>query len=161
MTKRGSMSYYLQVWLKNMESRPYTGLKPLALALMFVPDPVTTVLGVGLLGYVKYMKQQGEIIRRRVPGIIEGYYSYRIDMPNKSTITFQMSPTRQGQLPFPQRKTYNLCDTPQTRMELQKTGNRQTRAHPSRSSAPQPAGLLGKLQSRDSKFFAPRQKPTS
>ena len=144
-----------------MESRSYTGLKPLAVALMFVPDPVTTVLGVGLLGYIKYMKEQGEIIRRRIPAIIEGYYSYRIDMPNKSTITFQMSTTRQGQLPFPQRKTYKLCDTPQARVESQKAGNRQTRSHPTLSSGPQPAGLLGKLQSRDSKFFAPRQKPTS
>jgi hypothetical protein len=78
----------------------YTGLEPLAVALILAPEPATTVAGIALLGYAACMKQRKETRRIRVKGPFENFYSFSTKMMNNSTISYRIFTTRQGQLPF-------------------------------------------------------------
>ena len=134
-----------------------TNLVPLALTLIFIPDPITTIIGIGLLGYIRRMRQQEELGWHRMPDIAEGFYTYRTDMQDYSTITFRVFTTRQGQLPFPQQQTSRLYCIPQRGAASQGNGIRQTSVNPPSLSKLQPAGLLGRLQPQDTpRFFTPR-----
>jgi hypothetical protein len=83
-----------------MKKRHYTGLEPLALALILAPEPVTTVAGFALLGYVALSNSRKEAHRVHQKGPFDGFYSYSIKMINNSTITYNIFTTREGQLPF-------------------------------------------------------------
>ncbi|MEJ2740289.1 MAG: hypothetical protein P8105_10780 [Dehalococcoidia bacterium] len=83
-----------------MKKGRYTGLEPLALALIFTPEPVTTVAGFALLGYSACLSSRKQAHRPRLRSPFEGFYSYSIKMMNKSTISYQIFTTRPGQLPF-------------------------------------------------------------
>jgi hypothetical protein len=76
------------------------GLKPLAMALIFAPEPLTTIAGIGLLGYTAYAGRKKEAKPRRRKNASGSFYTYRIDKVNDSTITYQIFTTRQGQLPL-------------------------------------------------------------
>ena len=82
-----------------MKYLTHTGLEPLALALIFIPDPITTVVGIGLLSHIMHIKQRGNLEYHRSMHFRNNHYSYKIDMIDNTTITFQLSATRQGQLP--------------------------------------------------------------
>lgn len=78
-----------------------TGLEPLALALILAPEPVTTVAGFALLGYVALANHRHKETRRVYPGNnFSNFYSYSMKMINSSTITYRIFTTREGQLPF-------------------------------------------------------------
>jgi hypothetical protein len=83
-----------------MKKGRYTGLEPLALALIFTPEPVTTVAGLALLGYSAHLSSRKETCRLRLKSPFEGFYSYSVQMMNKSTISYRIFTTRPGQLPF-------------------------------------------------------------
>ena len=75
-------------------------LGSLALALIFTPEPTTTIAGIGLLSFARKRRRQKPISWNGPTNRFEGYYTYKIDMVNGGTIIFQMFPTRQGQLPL-------------------------------------------------------------
>ena len=81
---------------------PYpNGLEPLALALIFTPEPVTTIAGISLLGYAAHAKQQQKkSITGRLKSSFNDLFTYEIKMDNHSSITYYVYPTREGQLPL-------------------------------------------------------------
>ena len=92
---------FFLVSLINMKSSFDVGLEPLALALILAPEPVTTVVGFGLLGYVgarQIGQRKGKACsRQRNRGYSQ--YAYRI-YEDRGALTFQTFTTRTGQLPF-------------------------------------------------------------
>jgi hypothetical protein len=84
-----------------MKKGHYTGLEPLALALILAPEPVTTVAGVALLGFVAIANHcHKETPRVYHSNNFNSFYSYSMKMVNNSTITYRIFTTREGQLPF-------------------------------------------------------------
>ena len=83
-----------------MRKRQYTGLEPLALALILAPEPVTTVAGFALLGYSTCVNRQKEAHRFNKKISFNNFYSYSIKKINNSTINYRIFTTREGQLPF-------------------------------------------------------------
>ena len=144
-----------------MKYLTHTGLEPLALALIFIPDPITTVVGIGLLSHIMHIKQRGNLEYHRSMHFRNNHYSYKIDMIDNTTITFQLSAARQGQLPVDWPQISGIYHTPQLWSEFHNGKNRKAVAGSLPPSDLKPAGLLGKLRSRhDAKFFAPRLLPT-
>ena len=93
-----------------MSSSPiYTGLEYVALAMIFLPEPATTFIGVGLLGYVRSKKdgEQSEVVYRRRSSFGE-IYSYSLKMKDGSLITYQVAGIRKGQMPREWPVTYKL-----------------------------------------------------
>jgi hypothetical protein len=84
-----------------MKKGHYTGLEPLALALILAPEPVTTVAGFALLGFVTLANQRNKETRHAYrSNNFNNFYSYSMKMVNNSTITYRIFTTREGQLPF-------------------------------------------------------------
>lgn len=78
----------------------HPGLKPLAMALICVPEPLTTIVGIGLLSYAVYagLKKESKPYNRNKAS--HSLYTYKIEKVNDSTIIYQIFTTRQGQLPL-------------------------------------------------------------
>jgi hypothetical protein len=125
-----------------MKSAVNTGLESLALALLVMPDPFTTIAGVGLLAYTQTTKQRRPTGLRRLKSTFQDYYTYRMDMKDGMTITFQMFPTRQGQLPNSYPKIAKLHDDPQVVKALRQKAPPQSKAGHAPFSKVEPAGLL-------------------
>ena len=96
-----------------MKSVYSAGLQSLALALIFMPEPFTTVVGVGLLSYAKAAGRERPVSPRRLINTFEDHYSYRLDMSRNSTISYELSARRHGQLPESYPKIARLQDNPQ------------------------------------------------
>jgi len=131
------------------------GLESLAVALIVSPEPVSTVLGISLLGYTRLSGQQKETIKNHRRRDFEDYYAYKINLVNKSTINYQIRSTRQGQLPSDWPSIANLCDRPELWNSYQTSSSNKRQIT---SSGPQPAGLLGAPKSKSNyKFIAPKR----
>jgi hypothetical protein len=78
----------------------WKGLETLALALIFAPDPVTTILGVGLLSYAR--KKQAEEKQAAQPRrhYFTDFYNCKVKMVRGSSIVYRTATTRDGQLPL-------------------------------------------------------------
>ena len=123
-----------------MKSAYYTGLQSIALALIFMPEPVTTVIGVGLLSYARSAGHQIPVAVRRVTNTFEDNYSYKLDMLRSKTITYQVTPRRHGQLPRVYPSGTKLQDNPQVMKALRERAKRKyVRASFSKL---EPAGLM-------------------
>lgn len=107
-----------------MKSAYYTGLQSIALALIFMPEPVTTVVGVGLLSYARGAGQQRPATVRRVTNTLDDHYSYRLDMSRSKTITYQLTPRRYGQLPRVYPSGAKLQDNSQVLKALRERAKR-------------------------------------
>src|SRR4030042_2571440 len=125
-----------------MKSSQSAGLQSIALALIFMPEPFTTVIGVGLLGYARAMGHEKPVSPRRLINTFEDHYSYRFDMSRSSTITYQLSARRHGQLPESYPRIARLQDNPQ----VVKAMRARTKAQSPYTSTPfsplEPAGLM-------------------
>jgi hypothetical protein len=80
----------------------WRGLESLALALIFAPEPVTTIVGMGLLGYAR-KKRTEEQLAIRPPARYHSFtdfYTCKVKMMRGSTIAYRASTTREGQLPL-------------------------------------------------------------
>ena len=85
--------------IADMKTRSYAGLESLALALIFAPEPVTTIVGSGLLAYAKYAKhKERSVARRKLARSIP--YLYKVYMTDRKRIAFHITATRPGQLPL-------------------------------------------------------------
>jgi len=141
-----------------MKSAYYTGLQSIALALIFMPEPVTTVIGVGLLSYARSAEQQRPVTVRRLTNTFEDHYSYRLNMVRGTSINYQLSPRRHGQLPRAYPSGAKLRDNPQVPKALRERAKRQyTRTSFSKG---EPAGLMRGPRIRDRAALAkPRNLP--
>jgi len=85
--------------IADMKAQSYVGLESLALALIFAPEPMTTIVGSGLLAYAKYAKhRERSAARHRLALSIP--YLYRVYMADRKNIAFHITATRPGQLPL-------------------------------------------------------------
>ena len=125
-----------------MKSAYYTGLQTVALALIFMPEPFTIPVGVALLDYVRRAKQRRPVGLRPPANPFHEHYTYRLDMKDKTTITFQMFPTRQGLLPRAYPKIAKLHDNPWTSKTMYASAQRDSKHKPTPSTKTEPAGLL-------------------
>lgn len=129
-----------------MSSTPiWTGLESLALALIFAPEPFTTVLGVGLLAYArkKRVEQQQALKNRARPrNSFSDFYHYRVGMIQGSSIAYHVSPARQGQLPLARSTISRLYETREEWEKYRNTLPLRTGVNLTRPHAAQPAGLL-------------------
>jgi len=96
-----------------MKSVYSTGLQSLALALIFMPEPFTTLVGVGLLSYARAAGQEKPVSPRRMITTFEDHYSYKLNMSRNSIISYELSARRHGQLPESYPKIARLQDNPQ------------------------------------------------
>lgn len=84
-----------------MSSSPvYTGLEYVAIAMIFLPEPATTFIGVGLLGYARSHKngEHSRIVYQR-RNRFGDVYTYSLEMKDGSYIEYCISGIRAGQMP--------------------------------------------------------------
>jgi len=145
-----------------MKSAYYAGLQSLSLALIFMPEPITTVVGVGLLGYArKNAGQQRPTGFRRLPNTLGDHYNYRMDIVRGTTIAVQLSPKRHGQLPRSHPQIAKLQDNPQALKALRERSQRQSQRSTTPFSKLEPAGLMKPPRIRDrAALVTPRHMPT-
>jgi hypothetical protein len=82
-----------------MKSEYSAGLQSLALALIFMPEPFTTPIGLALLVYAKAMGSEKPAPPRRIVNSFEDSYSYKLQMQRNNMISYELSARRHGQLP--------------------------------------------------------------
>jgi len=146
--------------LINMKTPFHSVLESLALALIFTPEPTTTIAGIGLLSLTRTMRCRKGIRRNRLTNGVEGYYTYRIDMVDGRTITFQVFPIRQGQLSLTWPNIGKLYSSPEAWEAFRAGANQASKATPSPVSGLRQASLL-RTPKRGSyaRLFAPAHNP--
>ncbi len=141
----------------NKRNAVSIGLESLAVALIISPEPVSTVLGISLLGYTRLNNQQTENKYNRHLESFDEQYEYKINIINKSTINYNVYTTRPGQLPV-WSNMVSLCDRPEIWKSYRTNSPRKSQIT---TSNLQPAGLLGAPKSKNSsKFIAPKKPPS-
>jgi hypothetical protein len=126
-----------------MKSSTSTGLQAIALALIFMPEPFTTPVGIALLGYAKIMgAAEKPVTPRRMINTFEDHYTYRLEMQRSSTITYQLSARRHGQLPESYPRIARLQDNPQFVKALRARTKVQSPYTSTPFSPLEPAGLM-------------------
>ena len=132
-----------------MKSTYNAGLQAMALALIFMPEPFTTPIGIALLAYTKTTGRQRPASTRRLPATFEDHYSYKLNMTRNTTITYQLSPKRHGQMPEPYPRIAKLQDNTQYLKTLRERAKRQSQFTPTPFSKLEPAGLMRGPRLRD------------
>jgi hypothetical protein len=145
-----------------MKSTYNTGLQAMALALIFMPEPFTTPFGIALLAYTKIASQRKPAVARRLPDTFEDRYSYKLNMTRGTTITYQLSPKRHGQMPESYPRISRLQDNPQFLKALRQRTQQQSRFTSTPFSKLEPAGLMRGPRLKDRAALAPSSiAPTS
>jgi hypothetical protein len=132
-----------------MKSSYNAGLQAMALALIFMPEPFTTPFGIALLAYVKIASRQRPASARRLPDTFEDLYSYKLSLTRNTTINYQLSPKRHGQMPEAYPRVAKLQDNPQYLKTLRGRAKRQSQFTPIPFSKLEPAGLMRGPRLRD------------
>ena len=96
-----------------MKTAYSTGLQTLALALIFMPEPITTPIGLALLTYAKAVEAEKTGTPRRIIPTFEDHYSYKLEMQRNNVISYELSARRHGQLPEAYPRMARLQDNPQ------------------------------------------------
>jgi len=130
-----------------MNSTYSTGLQSIALALIFMPEPFTTPIGIALLAYIRVTGQQKPVTVRRLTNTFEDHYTYKLNMVRGTTINYQLSPRRHGQLPGSYPKIARLQDNPQFIKAVRQRTKRQYTC--TSFSKLEPAGLMRGPRLRD------------
>ena len=141
-----------------MKSVYSAGLQSLALALIFMPEPFTTVIGVGLLSYAQAAGKERPVTRRRLTTTFEDHYSYRLDMSRNSIISYELSARRHGQLPESYPKIARLQDNPHVVKALRARAKGQSPYTSIPFSKLEPAGLMKGPRLKDRAALALPQK---
>ncbi len=89
------------------------GLQSLALALIFMPEPVTTVVGLGLLSVARHVEKERPNNFRRLPKTLDEHFDYRIALKSGSLLTVEMVPRKPGQLPRAYPRAAGIQDNPE------------------------------------------------
>lgn len=125
-----------------MKTASNAGLQSLALALIFMPEPFTTPIGIVLLTYARLASQQRPTVPRRAISTFEDHYTYRMSLVNSSTINVQLSPRRHGQMPKAYPNIARLQDNPQALKALRARAKGQSPYTSIPFSKLEPAGLM-------------------
>jgi hypothetical protein len=125
-----------------MKSAYSAGLQSLALALIFMPEPFTTVIGVGLLSYARAAGKERPVTTRRLITTFEDHYSYKLDMSRNNIISYELSARRHGQLPESYPKIARLQDNPQVVKALRARAKAPSQYTSVPFSKLEPAGLM-------------------
>ena len=141
-----------------MKSVYSAGLQSLALALIFMPEPFTTVIGVGLLSYAQAAGKERPVTPRRLITTFEDHYSYRLDMSRNSIISYELSARRHGQLPESYPKIARLQDNPHVVKALRTRAKGQSPYTSIPFSKLEPAGLMKGPRLKDRAALALPQK---
>ncbi|MBL7062441.1 MAG: hypothetical protein ISS54_06875 [Dehalococcoidia bacterium] len=145
-----------------MKPAYYVGLQSIALALIFMPEPLTTVVGAGLLSYAKAKGRQRPASARRLADTFEDHYSYKMNMARSTTISYQLFPKRHGQMPESYPRVARLQDNPQFLKTSRERAKRQSQFTSAPFSKLEPAGLMRGPRLRDRAALAtPRLMPNS
>ena len=112
-----------------------------------MPEPFTTPIGIVLLAYARSTGQQKPVTVRRLTNTFEDHYNYRLNMVRGTTINYQLSPRRHGQLPNSYPKIARLQDNPQFIKALRERTKRQYTC--TSFSKLEPAGLMRGPRIRD------------
>lgn len=141
-----------------MKTAYSAGLQSLALALIFMPEPFTTIIGVGLLSYARAMGGEKPVTPRRMINTFEDHYSYRLDMQRNNIISYELSARRHGQLPESYPRMARIQDNPQ----FVKAVRARAKAPSQYTSIPfsklEPAGLMKGPRCKDRAALALPQK---
>ncbi|MGD0353058.1 MAG: hypothetical protein ABSB38_06140 [Dehalococcoidia bacterium] len=125
-----------------MKSTYSAGLQSIALALIFMPEPFTTIIGVGLLSYARAAGKERPVNPRHLINTFEDHYSYKLDMSRNSIISYELSARRHGQLPESYPKIARLQDNPQVVKALRARAKGQSPYTSIPFSKLEPAGLM-------------------
>ena len=85
------------------------GLESVALALIFAPEPFTTLIGVGLLAAARANKMHSE--SRRPTDRFEDYYRCAIELAKDGKLNYRVASIRDGQMPHAVPRRTNLYET--------------------------------------------------
>jgi hypothetical protein len=96
-----------------MKSSTAAGLQAIALALIFMPEPLTTPIGIVLLSYAKAAGAEKPVTPRRMITTFEDHYSYKLEMQRNNIISYELSARRHGQLPEAYPRMARPQDNPQ------------------------------------------------
>jgi len=142
----------------NSKSAYSTGLQSLALALIFMPEPFTTPIGIILLAYAKTMATEKPATPRRVISTFDDVYSYKLDMQRNKVISYQLSARRHGQLPESYPKMARLQDNPHYLKALRTRTKSQSPYTSTPFSQLEPPGLMRgpKLKDRAALALPPK-----
>ncbi|MBM3120158.1 MAG: hypothetical protein FJ006_11560 [Chloroflexi bacterium] len=141
-----------------MKTAYSAGLQSLALALIFMPEPITTVVGVGLLNYARVARKQRPTVLRPVINTFEDHYTYRMNLINNTTINVQLSPRRHGQMPKVYPSITRLHDNPQALKALHERAQRQAQTNTTPFSKLEPAGLMKPPRPKSqTRYFTPKR----
>jgi hypothetical protein len=141
-----------------MKSTYNAGLQAMALALIFMPEPFTTPIGIALLAYAKTTGRQRTASICRPADTFEDRYSYKLNMTRNTTITYQLSPKRHGQMPEAYPRVAKLQDNPQYLKTLRERAKRQSQFTSTPFSKLEPAGLMRGPRLRDRAALATPKK---
>jgi len=117
------------------------GLQSLALALIFMPEPVSTVVGLALLAVSRTIETPRPNNFHRLSNGISDHFDYKLAMRGDSTIAVEFKPKRHGQLPRTYPRVARLQDNPEALKSLQEKAQLQLRSRMVTSSVLEPAGL--------------------
>jgi hypothetical protein len=123
----------------------WKGVEALSLALIFAPEPFTTPVGIMLLAYARKKhkeEQEAAKTRYRPRNSFTDYYHYRVGMARGSSITYHVSPIKQGQLPLARSTISRLYENRREWEYFYNTLNARGRLNLTRPNPFQPAGLL-------------------
>jgi hypothetical protein len=148
LDKSGQISLNISNYF-DMKSAYSVGLQSVALALIFMPEPFTTPIGIALLAYAKAKGRQRPASARRLPDTFEDHYSYKLNLTHSTTITYQLSPKRHGQMPKSYPRITKLQDNPQLLKALRERTQRQSQFTSAPFSKLEPAGLMRGPRLRD------------
>jgi len=132
-----------------MKSVYSAGLQSIALVLIFMPEPFTTPIGIGLLAYAKAAGRRRPVSARRLTNTFEDRYSYKLSMARGTIINYQLSPKRHGQMPKSYPRITKLQDNPQFLKALRERTQRQSQFTSAPFSKLEPAGLMRGPRFRD------------
>jgi hypothetical protein len=141
----------------NSKTAYSAGLQSLALALIFMPEPFTTPIGIVLLAYAKTVPAEKPVNTRCMINTFEDHYSYKLEM-QRSIIKYELSARRHGQLPESYPRMSRLQDNPQVVKALRA----RAKAQPTYTSVPfsklEPPGLMKgpKLKDRAALALPPK-----
>jgi len=140
-----------------MKSGYSGGLQSLALALIFMPEPFTTPVGIALLAYVKATGAEKRVTPRRTINTFEDHYSYRLEM-QRGIIRYELSARRHGQLPESYPRMSRIQDNPQVMKALRARAKAQYTYSSVLFSKLGPAGLMKgpKLKDRAALALPPK-----
>jgi hypothetical protein len=144
----------------NAKSAYYAGLQATALALIFLPEPFTTPIGIALLTYAKAMGAQKPVTPRRMITTFEDHYSYKLEMQRSNTIRYELSARRHGQLPESYPRIAPLQDNPHVAKALRERVKSQSTYTSVPFSKLEPPGLMKGPRLKDRAALAtPRNLP--